>query len=80
MFVLCDSIVLNLHIFFNPPSLVSWLVPNSISIVNISNIWQGSEEKVDVTWVSWKTMCVEKHQGGLGLKDVGAFNEALMGK
>ena len=33
-----------------------------------------------IAWVNWDTICLPKNRGGLGIKDLAKFNEALLGK
>ncbi|KAK2651619.1 hypothetical protein Ddye_011475 [Dipteronia dyeriana] len=39
---------------------------------------RGGKRKI--IWVSWSNMCKLKNQGGLGFKDLSAFNQALLAK
>ncbi|GAA0181821.1 hypothetical protein LIER_30289 [Lithospermum erythrorhizon] len=48
---------------------------------NISNYWWGAmENKTNIHWVSYDTLCRDKADGGLGFRDTHAFNMALMRK
>jgi hypothetical protein len=47
----------------------------------ISNFWWGSNvDKRKIHWVNWKNTCKAKSKGGMGFKDLRAFNEALLAK
>lgn len=47
----------------------------------IAKFWWGSNVKArSIHWMDWKKMCVSKKDGGLGFRDLGAFNQALLGK
>nr|XP_027096090.1 uncharacterized protein LOC113715987 [Coffea arabica] len=46
----------------------------------MAKFWWGDNEKRKVHWCSWKKMAAGKNRGGLGFKDLQAFNKALLGK
>nr|XP_028965078.1 uncharacterized protein LOC114827439 [Malus domestica] len=47
----------------------------------VAQFWWGKEVgKRRIHWVSWKKMCKPKSEGGLGFKDLYAFNLALLAK
>nr|KYP48620.1 Putative ribonuclease H protein At1g65750 family [Cajanus cajan] len=43
-------------------------------------LWGGDDEHRKLVWVSWVDVCREKQYGGLGLRDLRAFNFVLLGK
>lgn len=43
-------------------------------------LWNVCVEKKGICWVSWKDLCRPKKEGGLGIKDLEAFNVALIRK
>ena len=47
----------------------------------VSQFWWGQKEKErKMAWISWKKMCTPKSEGGMGFKDLKAFNLALLAK
>ncbi|XP_057429446.1 uncharacterized mitochondrial protein AtMg00310-like [Lotus japonicus] len=43
-------------------------------------LWGGSDNENKIAWVKWADVCKPKDLGGLGIKDLFAFNKALLGK
>ncbi|KAL8554378.1 hypothetical protein ACS0TY_002529 [Phlomoides rotata] len=43
-------------------------------------LWGGDGDNKKIPWVSWADLCKDTSEGGLGFKDVGMFNQALIGK
>ncbi|XP_074289571.1 uncharacterized protein LOC141614725 [Silene latifolia] len=47
----------------------------------VSRFWWGSENgRRKISWVAWESMCREKAKGGMGFRDFGKFNLALLAK
>jgi ribonuclease HI len=45
------------------------------------NFWWGSNvDKRKIHWVNWRKTCKQKTQGGMGFRNLRAFNEALLAK
>ena len=49
--------------------------------VLIRRFWWGQDgDKGKMHWLPWNTLCKAKTNGGLGLRELGMFNEALLAK
>lgn len=43
-------------------------------------MWGSTSEKKKQHLISWKRVCLPKHEGGLGIRSSSAMNKALLGK
>ena len=43
-------------------------------------MWGRNEENKQISWVTWEDICKSKKRGGLGVKNLKDFKEALLGK
>ena len=52
------------------------------SIISIQRrfLWGWGKEKRPISWISWKTLCKSREEGGLGLRDIRKFYVALLAK
>ncbi|XP_058749275.1 uncharacterized protein LOC131622266 [Vicia villosa] len=75
---LINSVVNNLPVYY----LSFFKIPNKVKkeIVKLQRnfLWHNAIERKGVDWISWRTICKPKDQGGLGIKDIAAFNKALL--
>ena len=55
-------------------------VVQKIVTIQRNFLWGGDIEANKIPWVKWDTICLPKNKGGLGIKDLIKFNEALLGK
>jgi hypothetical protein len=47
----------------------------------ICNFWWGSTtDHKKIHWVNWRKMCTHKKLGGMGFRNLRAFNEAFLAK
>ncbi|XP_019167296.1 PREDICTED: uncharacterized protein LOC109163029 [Ipomoea nil] len=64
-------------------SMSVFLLPVSVctAIERLMNrYWWGSGTDQRIHWKAWDKLCIPKKYGGLGFKDLRAFNVALLGK
>ena len=77
---LIASILSSLQVYWASIFIFPVNVYESIDKMLKSFLWTGSDKDMGVTSVSWKDICMPKNQGGLGLKPLQKWNEALMSK
>ena len=73
--VLCATPLYYLSLFKAPE-----VVCKSIISIQRRFLWGWGKEKKPISWISWKDLCKNKDEGGLGIKDIRKFNYALMAK
>ncbi|CAJ2651635.1 unnamed protein product [Trifolium pratense] len=78
--VLLKSVLISLPVyalsFFKAPSGTI----SSIESILIIFFWGGSEDFRKISWINWKSICLRKEYGGLGVRQLREFNLALLGK
>ena len=77
---LIKSVLTSIPIYF----FSFFRVPNKVvdKLVRIQRrfLWGGDQEQHKIAWVKWETVCLQKEDGGLGVKDINLFNSSLLGK
>ena len=53
---------------------------NTLVSIQRCFLWSSSANKIGMAWIFWKSFCKTKEFGGLGIKEVGVFNRALITK
>ncbi|CAJ2638568.1 unnamed protein product [Trifolium pratense] len=78
--VLLKSVLTSLPVytlsFFKAPSGTI----SSIESLFIKFFWGGCEDSRKISWVNWNSICLSKESGGLGVRRLREFNQALLGK
>jgi len=55
-------------------------VVDTIKKIQRKFLWGWGKEGKKIAWVAWEKVCESREAGGLGIKDIRTFNEALLGK
>ncbi|CAK8535431.1 unnamed protein product [Lathyrus sativus] len=77
---LISSVMTNFPLHYFAFFKVPKSVVQKIVAIQRNFLWSRSKEKKGITWVSWSNVYKSKEDGGLGIRDVGRFNTALMAK
>ncbi|XP_074313912.1 uncharacterized protein LOC141649113 [Silene latifolia] len=78
--VLIKSVLSSLHCYWARIFILPKTVISKIEAVCRSFLWYGSNYKESPALVSWATICQPRKQGGLGFKDLHAWNVAAIAK
>ncbi|GAU22483.1 hypothetical protein TSUD_296020 [Trifolium subterraneum] len=62
--------------FFKAPAGIVSIIESLFK----SFLWGGDGEARKIHWIHWDKVCLERSQGGLGVRKVKEFNVALLGK
>ncbi|XP_019167556.1 PREDICTED: uncharacterized protein LOC109163258 [Ipomoea nil] len=64
-------------------SMSVFLLPESVCLSiqrTMNKYWWGTRADRGIHWKAWDKLCIPKKYGGLGFKDLRAFNLAMLGK
>lgn len=74
------SILTSIPLYFLSFLKLPKQVEKQIRTLQSNLLWGGSETIKRVAWVKWEVLCKSMKEGGLGIRDLGLFNRALLRK
>nr|GEU36621.1 RNA-directed DNA polymerase, eukaryota, reverse transcriptase zinc-binding domain protein [Tanacetum cinerariifolium] len=77
---LIASVLASMHIYWASVFLIPKTIVKEIEKALKGFLWCQGELRRGAAKVAWKTICTPKSQGGLGIKRLGPWNEALLCK
>ncbi|RZB60409.1 Dual specificity protein kinase YAK1-like [Glycine soja] len=77
---LINSVLTALPIYLLSFFRIPKKVVHKVVSIQRNFLWGGGSEAAKIPWVNWDIVCLPKNKGGLGIKDMSKFNEALIGK
>ncbi|GKV19324.1 hypothetical protein SLEP1_g29604 [Rubroshorea leprosula] len=78
--ILLKAVLSSIPVYYFSTLKAPKKVINLLSLIQRRFLWGGSEENKRISWVGWDSVCKSKEEGGLGVKNLGIFNVALLGK
>lgn len=55
-------------------------VCEGINLVLAKNWWEQTWSEKKIHWINWNRLCTPKNKGGIGFRDIHAFNLAMLAK
>lgn len=77
---LLNSVLNNIPIFWFSFFKAPRVVLEEITRIQKQLLWGYKEGRRGMCWVKWDKVCLKKEYGGLGVKNVEAFNFAIISK
>ena len=71
---LIKAVLNSIPIFFISFFRVPKNVVDKLVRLQRSFLWGEGDDQNKLTWVKWKTICLPKEKGGLGVWDLASFN------
>ncbi|GJY60322.1 RNA-directed DNA polymerase, eukaryota, reverse transcriptase zinc-binding domain protein [Tanacetum coccineum] len=77
---LIASVLASMHIYWASVFLIPKSTVKDIEKVLKGFLWSQGDLKKGAAKIAWKIVCTPKNKGGLGIKSLGSWNEALLCK
>lgn len=77
---LLKSVIMHMQNYWCLALLLPQKAINEIESICNRFLWSGKIDKRAMTMVAWRTVCLPKGEGGLGLKQIGKWNKAAICK
>ncbi|KAL9230937.1 hypothetical protein vseg_006225 [Gypsophila vaccaria] len=77
---LVKSVLMALHTYWAQIFLLPMIVLKEVEAICRNYLWEGHEHYTKSPPVAWSEVCKSKKTGGLGLRDIKAWNVAAVGK
>lgn len=77
---LINSILATVHVYQLSFALIPISILNMIKSLQCRFLWGENGVEKKISWVNWDVICKKKNEGGLGVRNLGRFNRALLGK
>ena len=78
--ILINSVLTSIPIYFFSFFRVPKQVVDKLVRLQRNFLWGGALDQNKIAWIRWEKVCLPKEEGGLGVKDITAFNVSLLGK
>lgn len=77
---LFNTVVFGMYNFWATIFILPQEVIDQINQISRNYLWSGNVECKRAPYISWSTICTHKKHGGLGLKNLAAWNKASIAK
>lgn len=77
---LVQSVLMSMHIYWCSAFIIPKGVIADVERICRGYLWGSTDERNKPALVAWESVCVPKKYGGLGLKQMGLWNTASLGK
>ena len=78
--VLLKSVIIALHLSYLFLFMMLVNVTKEVKRIQRDFLWGLGQDHKKIAWGKWDTLCKPKNEDDLGVRDLEAFNKALLGK